>query len=399
MNDGGSVPWVAYVGPFLFPWGEAGSRRVYGVTRSLVAAGYQVIVAGGDQTPSIETQLEEYISIHQCSYLGLQERPSSRMSSFLRVKQVLWDWGKRTVRWLDAQKTPPKYVILYGGNIQFAWRLLDWCHKRDVKLIGDVVEWYDPRHMVGGVLGPINIGDKLAFHRVYPRFDGIIAISSLLENHFLAKGCKVIRVPPTIDISKFKIEKPLKRDSGQIELVYTGTPGKKDLLSSIMAGVLQANARCHENNKFVLNVLGPSAEQVRGMLDTEQLPSCIRALGRVPQVDVAQHVQRADFSVLLRPPSRSSKAGFPTKFVESFANGTPVVCNLTSDIGEYLQDGQNGVICKDCSSGSFSASLQYIASMPPSERELMKKKARYCAEAEFSFEKFTGKIAEFLHSL
>ena len=36
--------WVAVVGPFLFPWGQPGSRRVCGIARSLADAGYRVIV-------------------------------------------------------------------------------------------------------------------------------------------------------------------------------------------------------------------------------------------------------------------------------------------------------------------------------------------------------------------
>lgn len=396
-ND--AEPWIAYVGPFLFPWGEPGSRRVYGITRSLVAAGYRVVVAGGDQAPRVEIPLAEDISVERCSYIGLGERPASGLSRLRRAKQVLWEWGRRTIQWLDAQQTLPKYIILYGGNIQFAWRLLAWCRKRNVKLIGDIVEWYDPRHMIGGMLGPINVGDKLAFHCTYPRFDGVITISRLLERHFLDRACKVIRVPPTIDISQFEMNMSFQPEDGQIELVYTGTPGKKDLLGEIMAGVLNANVHGDGGNKFVLNILGPSLTQVRSILGLDDVPDCIRAVGRVPQIEVARHIQKADFSVLLRPQSRSSNAGFPTKFVESFANGVPVICNLTSDIGEYLQDGRNGIISKDCSSEAFSAALTSIGSLSSDEILLMKKNARFCAETEFSFEKFTDPISMFLKSL
>ena len=37
-------------------------------------------------------------------------------------------------------------------------------------------------------------------------------------------------------------------------------------------------------------------------------------------------------------------AGFPTKVVESLALGTPVITNLTSDLGFCVFDGRNGVI-------------------------------------------------------
>ena len=68
----------------------------------------------------------------------------------------------------------------------------------------------------------------------------------------------------------------------------------------------------------------------------------IRCMGRVPRPVVLQTLQETDFTVLIRDASlRYAKAGFPTKVVESLMSGTPVICNLSSDLDEYLVDGEN----------------------------------------------------------
>ena len=57
----------------------------------------------------------------------------------------------------------------------------------------------------------------------------------------------------------------------------------------------------------------------------------LRTPGMLAHGDVQRLVGSTDFSILVRQPCRTSQAGFPTKFVESFACGTPVIANLTSD--------------------------------------------------------------------
>ena len=50
----------------------------------------------------------------------------------------------------------------------------------------------------------------------------------------------------------------------------------------------------------------------------------------------------ADFAMFLRDDNRVSRAGFPTKFVESISAGVPVITNKTSNIEDYLIPGKNG---------------------------------------------------------
>jgi len=78
----------------------------------------------------------------------------------------------------------------------------------------------------------------------------------------------------------------------------------------------------------------------------------------LPQAAVGQLVGKADFTVLVREDRRQSNAGFPTKFVESFASGTPVIANLTSDLGQHLRDGETGLVCESNRVDSLAATLR-----------------------------------------
>lgn len=387
-------PWIAYVGPFSFPWGQPGSRRVCGVARSIADAGYDVVVACGSAEPVVATNLNEGEAPCSVTYLGLGEVPTPGFSLASKLKQLFLDWGKKTVTWLDAQPTKPSHIVLYGGSAQYMFRLLTWCRANNVPLIVDVVEWYDANHMSGGFFGPFHISAKIALHYYYPKCSGIIAISSYLAEHYRKLGCKVIIVPPTLDVQNHQLLSSDKYlHSSRLTLVYAGTPGKKDLLANIIRGVAKVDA---DGERVQLVVIGSSLKQVKQLINNTEVPAFIKVLGLIPQNEVAAIIQQSDFSVFLREPIRFSQAGFPTKFVESMTNGTPVMANLTSDIGKYLHDGVEGLVCQDHSASAFADALQRALLLSKTELQKMRYATLKQAEHSFDFRTYTSSLSNFL---
>lgn len=386
--------WIAYVGPFPFPWGQAGSRRICGMARSLSEAGRIVVVGSGDASPAECVALNEGELEGSVEYIGLGESPSKDASIVKKSIQIFYAWGARTVAWLEAQPVKPSHVFVYGGSAQYILRLLPWCRRNSVKLIADVVEWYDPKQMTGGILGPFNVSAKLALRYLYPKCDGIVAISRLLADHYQSEGCPVVRIPPTLDVLASGVkERPAGDDPKKVTLVYAGTPGKKDLLSNVIEGVSRVDP---QGSRLKLLVLGPSVEQVRESLNSAAIPMAVQVLGRVPQSEVATYIGQADFSVLLREPLHFANAGFPTKFVESMTNGTPVIANLTSDLELYLQDGVEGLICADHTVQAFVDVLNRALDLSMEQRLMMRTAARQQAERSFDFRVYAGELAQFL---
>ena len=51
----------------------------------------------------------------------------------------------------------------------------------------------------------------------------------------------------------------------------------------------------------------------------------------------------------MRDDNRVTKAGFPTKFVESIACGTKVIANVSSDLESYIKRYRLGILLQDIS--------------------------------------------------
>lgn len=385
-------PWIAYVGPFPYPWGQAGSRRVHGVARSIVDAGYDVVVASGSAEPPGVTRLLEGDAGGILSHIGLAELPQSHEGHVAKMKKVLLTWGRRTATWLEQQSEPPSHVIVYGGSAQYMHHVGGWCRRRDIPLIVDVVEWYNHRQLMGGLLGPVHISAKIALRFQYPRASGVIAISSLLEQRYANRGCSTLRIPPTLDVESSDTSQEPQRD-GKLHLAYCGTPGKKDLLANLIAGVEQVDPN---GDHLTFHVVGPSRSDVETMLQRSDLPPAVNVVGRRQQQEVAQIVKNCDFTVLLREPLLFAQAGFPTKFCESLSAGTPVIANLTSDLGTHLRDGREGLVCADHSTESLVAALTRALTLDASQKAKMREAARSQALEAFDFRRYSSLLKRFL---
>lgn len=389
------MEWVAYVGPFMFPWGQPGSRRVFGIASALVAAGYRVVVGSGQWGGKGLFEIPENPGIF---YSNVCDLPKPGASAVQKLYQLFYESGTKTVEWLESMQTKPASVFVYGAGAPFMARVGKWCQKNNVPIVSDVVEWYDPSHMTGGFFGPFHVSAKVAMHHYFPRCNGIVAISSLLEEHYnRCSDASVVRVPPIFDVlGTVSPPSRLRADDEHVKLVYAGTPGKKDLLGTVIEGVARVDPM---GRFFRVQVIGPSIQQVKSLLGRVELPLFVDVLGRLPQEAVAAKLQEADFSVLLRESKRFANAGFSTKFVESLVNGTPVIANYTSDLRLYLQDGIEGIVCGDHSVDALADALRRVMQLSREDLSQMRVRARERALSSFDYRAYADLLGGFVREV
>jgi glycosyltransferase involved in cell wall biosynthesis len=255
--------------------------------------------------------------------------------------------------------------------------------------------------MPGGRFGPFSLDIEIAMRYFYPKVRNIIAISRYLQRYFESKGCNVLYLPAILDVLGVTPDLEPRSDCSPLRLAYTGTPGKKDLLDPMLEAILRLDP---EGKRIRFTLAGPSlgylldlpALKKRGM---RQLPACLVAPGYVTHQEAIAIVREADFSVLLRPRQRYAMAGFPSKVPESLAVGTPIICNLTSDLGDFLVDGVNALICDAPTVDACCLALGRALSQVPPERAAMRAMARKLAETAFDYRLFAGPMREFMQRL
>ena len=315
------------------------------MAQTICASGLAVKVAAGNQPASrlLSLASSSPSSTTGVYYQGLGEYDRT-WSVYQKAAQMMWGFGRRATSWLDEQSSRPCAVFCYGTHLPLLSRLRRWCRSHNVPLICDVVEWYDHSQVLGGRFGPLYWLNEYSLRRVVPQCNGVIVISSLLSDFYQRHGIPVVRIPPTADLQEQFFQTIARNDARQrIELVYSGVPGKrKDSLGNAIHGLAMVDP---EARHFRLRIVGPSEKWIRRMVMGLPLKG-VECLGHQSHRQTLEVVGDSDFSVLLRPRKRFADAGFPTKVVESLACGTPVICNLTSDLGDYIRHGIEGVVLR-----------------------------------------------------
>ncbi|MHB1152776.1 MAG: glycosyltransferase [Eubacteriales bacterium] len=270
--------------------------------------------------------------------------------------------------------------------------------KHHIKLLYDSVEWYSP---VQFAFGKRNINyflkEKYNTKWIDPQFS-VTAISKYLENHYKSRNIKTVRIPAILDVHAISCEKHI--NTNKTVILYAGSPKKKDYLQEVIGGCLLLAP--DEFSRIELRLAGVSKDQLilRCGISENTIQKLGRHLiiyGRLQHVKVIKLLAEADFTVLLRPADlRYAKAGFPTKVAESFASGTPVLCTITSDLDDYLTDGQNSIIVESCTAEAFAVSLKKALRLTPKQKADISISARRCAEENFDCRLYKEEIRKIL---
>lgn len=222
----------------------------------------------------------------------------------------------------------------------------------------------------------------------------VLAISTMLEKHFKEKGCKTVRIPALMDFEKipYKAKKP----SDKVVIAYAGHPGTKDYLGQVILAAKKLTEE--ERKKLELRMIGPSEEEVFNLValedrDKEKFKEFLHVIPNTTREKVIENLQDADFTILIRDADKQyAKAGFPTKVVESLAAGTPVICNLSSDLELYLRDMENAVIVRDHSVDAVHEALRKVLDLSKEERIQMSINARNSGQKTLDYHVFADEI-------
>ncbi len=395
---------IYYVGAFRFPDGNAGGQRVRGIGNCLRDGGFKAVFLGSE----VAGESQHSFPNGGFEYDGFEYYPAGNAgTSPARRLWRLWHTHLSGLSAIGRLKrlwhTGAVAVIAYQPSYLLLVQLRRFCSHHRIAMIGDVVEWYDRRHVLGGPFGPFALDLELGRRYMRARADGVCAISSFLEGFFRRDGRPTVRVPALVDTraSCWRCTETDRAPAGPLRLAFVGSAARKDLLVNAIRGLarLEASAR-----KCELAIVGPSKSEIALNLGKdaellERMRDHLCFTGSLPHQEALSHLAQADFSIILRPDQRFAHAGFPTKLVESLAMGVPVICNLTGDMRLYVRDGQEGLVVKDCSPEAFASGLRRALALSREQRRAMRASARQRAQVSLDYRNWVEPLAGFMRQV
>lgn len=384
---------VVYVGGFELPDRNAAAHRVLANAKILRQLGLGVVLVGVDRSIggcSVAAQLRAPVDGFDNWAIPYPSSAKEWMAHLCSVDPIV-----KIVRHYPDVRA----IFCYNYPAIALSRLKEYCHRCDIKVVADCTEWYSAKG--GGILHDIlkGIDTCLRMRVVHRRLDGMIVISRYLENYY--RGCRsVVTIPPLVDPSeeKWRVDGS-GCDLSRVRIVYAGSPGRtKDRLDL----VIEALDQIDQSSDYMFDVVGLAKEQYlrdnrRHARVIQRLGARVRFLGRLSHTESLRHVQRADFTALIRDDTRLTRAGFPTKFVESISCGVPVIASRTSDLADYVSEGKNGFLVSTSNPQDVRAALQRAVGLGRPEIEAMK---RYCRQNNpFTYDRFIVHMRAFIRDL
>lgn len=374
-----------------YPEGDAGAVRTHAFAKIFSSLGFRVLVIGMGETTNFK--IKNYDEIDYCSLRYNRSdiffRAYGRLSFCRHCKSVL-----------KEQKISDIAGIMYvSGGSRILTSIKRMSSKYGVPLYFDSVEWYSPCEYKAGVMNLEYMrNDRLNRKDIDKRFH-VFAISRYMENYFKSKTIPAVRIPVIMDVAKMSVRsKSCGFDTNKINIIYAGSPGRKDHLQELIDAIgLLDNS---EKDRVCFRIVGMSKEQYEKMYGCVPKSVCGRTVifeGRKSRNETLQQLRNSDFSFLLRPSDeRYTKAGFPTKAVESLASGVPLLCNYSSDLDLYLKDGENSIIVENCTTEACLNALRHVIYVSRDELAAMKINARKTAEDNFDWRLYESSVCNFI---
>lgn len=383
---------------FELPDSCANSLRVINFAKIFKALGHEVDVVGVSYSKSNEL----IGTFHGIEYKMIQADLLTGINAYKRIIKL-----KKSIRdYLESSSVTNPFDAILLSNIYFDFAdvFADYAKKNQSDLIINSVEWYEKDNVIfRGLAGKINlIKNRIALKKIHTKFGNIIAISSLLDNYYKERGCNTISIPTIIDFeSEYSEIKPRENNTSKIHIAYAGVPGKKDYITNAINAIeLLTN---EEKERVCFDFYGIKSENLYSLGISKEFlhnnSSVIRCHGKIPYEQVKEKIASADFTILIRPQLRYANAGFPTKVGESMSCGTPVIANITSDLGKYIIDGKTGIICENETKEACAKAIKRAIGISPDERKKMRENAISMAKESFDYRVYIDVMDEYTKKL
>ena len=326
---------VLYVGGFELPDKNAAAHRVLNNAKILRELGYNIVFCGVDREISASAQSAEIIS-------GFESYPVPYPKSRKQWLKQMLNIGQYS--YLINKFSNIRIVICYNLHAAPLAKLIRLCRRNNIKIVADCTEWYENKFSFNPVKLIKCIDTFLCMRVFQKKCDGMIAISNYLAEYYKKSVKSIMVLPPLVDLSdeKFAFQTP-KTENDIPTFVYSGSPSaSKESLGDVV--------KCFDNITdldYRLIIVGVTAEQFSAMYGFSPKSNKIEFRGRVPHKEALNAVRQSDYAIIIRPRTRVTMAGFPTKFAEAISVGTAVIANDTSDLSLYLKDGKNGYLADE----------------------------------------------------
>ena len=380
------------------PGSYAYVNHTFHMAKALKLQGFNpILLVEEDPDYSVDTPINGIFSFNSIPYVFVGKYSSAGSNIFSKIG-ILFGFNQPSVRFLKQQKSIPFAVILQAPSLSLYFQVRLWCRKNNVQLILETMEWHERSFYRRQFIKWLEAEFRMrVIQRLHTR---IIVISRYLENYYMRCDKMVYRLPPLLDThDPLWMPRNIERNDSVLKLIFSGSTSR-DRQDIILGGLLRAKS---EGLRVVMEYVGSTRKQMESMLSNQHLLDALGSSvvfhGLIPFEEVPDLLAQADYAVLLRDDARWSRACFPSKIPEFLSLGIPIICNLTSDLGEYICDGREAFVVNELTVDAFTEVIHRAFFVKGDIRMQMSVLARKKAEECFDIHCFAKPLNNFIRQV
>lgn len=345
----------------------AASTRIGNYARALACSGVdvKVVIAKRTEVYGQATSNIEGDGLFYCIPFHYVSGTPGRSRSLVRRKCRDFLDVFATLRFLRKELKEGDAVIGYLDDHPFLVScLLKWCSSHKVKYVSELCEY--PYEAGRSITLLKKIERQYALKCLFPRFDGVIAISEYLAafaRSHCKVGCKVGKVPILVDFDAFNIPDS-SQDPPVPYIFHCGTLyDKKDGFCDMLEAFGRAVSEFGINARFVSTGSIDEAQnpaRVQELIVRYHLESLVQFVGYVQGKAKSELLSRASLVIINKPDNLQNRSGFSTKLGEYLAAGKPVIHTAVGEAMYYLKDGENALVVPCGDVGALSRAIVSI---------------------------------------
>lgn len=399
---------ILYVGGFELPDRNAAAHRVIANARIFRAIGYRVLLLGVAREQPWRGGMPRQVKLEVEGVAGYEIPYPTGMRAWLR-RITTCAPVERLLR--QAEIADLAGVICYNYPAVAQMRIAALARARGAWAAADCTEWYAASRPRGIASLIRNLDIPLRMRVVNRRMDALITTSPYMTEYYRDAALPVVEIPTLMDDPKVNPDAlTVDRSDGVTKLFFAGSgfdPKKvrdsTDGLKERLDWVLEALAFARDRGaRFQLDLYGLEEGQYLALFPDHvtllaRLEGAVSFHGRRPRAELLPKLTAAHFSIFFRNQTRTTLAGFPGKFSESIAHGTPVITNALPSAGQYMEEGRTGFSLDISDREAAGARLADICSMQDAQLTAMK---QHCATSNlFAYSTFVKPVEDWLDAI
>ncbi|MCI4671338.1 MAG: glycosyltransferase [Bacteroidia bacterium] len=383
-----------------FPYASlAAINKQISINKGLISAGVDAIVLNrkGIFSPQNHPEISDHGNFEGVPYFTATEspyRPGSFMKrNMLKLKAIrnelkffkkLHKEGRLDAIIIDSQ---------YYSSIRY-YRYL--ANRFKVPLIYHFVELRSKLDDEGRSFS-LKTEARLIDKNVHKLFDGIMAISEVLENHVkkLDPNVPVLKIPALTDYYNFQVDKNL---DVLPHFLYCGSAAYKEVIFFI----LDAFDKIRTPDEFEMHlVIRGTQEEKQRIYDyaaSKKKADKIKFFSNLPYSELVQkYIDATGLLIPLRPTIQDA-ARFPHKVSEYLASHNPLITTHYGELKRYFVDGDNGLVASKYDIDEYASKMQWLVDHPEEAREIGERGYELGMQ-NFHFESMGVQMRDFILSL